>query len=58
MLQYSGYHQASGKVTSKPGPGVVHISGLPFLDNNMVNMLSASLTAAITALAAVRMFSV
>jgi hypothetical protein len=43
-------------VTSKPGPDVVHISGLAFLDNNLVNLLSASATSLLAALLALRIF--
>ena len=55
-LQYSGYDEATGRVTSKPGPGVQHISGLPCLTNNAVNAVSATLTAMVTALAALKIF--
>lgn len=55
-LQYTGYNRTTGRVTSKPGDDVVHISGVTFLDNNMVNMVSATTTAALTALAACHMF--
>lgn len=54
--QFTGYDPTTGRITSKPGPGVVHISGTPFLDNNMVNALSASLTAGLTALATLKVF--
>ncbi|KAJ9520491.1 hypothetical protein QJQ45_000239 [Haematococcus lacustris] len=55
-LQYSGFNRATGRVTSQPGPLVTHIAGRPWLDNNAVNMLSASLTAALTALATLKTF--
>lgn len=55
-LQYSGYNTATGRVTSTPGHGVQHIAGRPLLSNNLVNFLSASLTAALTALAALKVF--
>lgn len=55
-LQYSGYNAATGRVTSRPGPEVQHISGLPWLSNNAVNAVSASTTAIITALAALKAF--
>ncbi|GFH06849.1 uncharacterized protein HaLaN_01557 [Haematococcus lacustris] len=53
---YSGFNRATGRVTSQPGPLVTHIAGRPWLDNNAVNMLSASLTAALTALATLKTF--
>ncbi len=55
-LQYSGYDAHADRVTGKPGPGVQHISGLPILTNNAVNALSASITAAITAYAALKAY--
>lgn len=55
-LQFTGYDAASGKIVSRPGPGVERISGLPWLSNNAVNLLSASVTSALTALVALRMF--
>jgi uncharacterized membrane protein len=55
-LQYSGYDTATGRISSKPGPGVQHISGRPFLSNNAVNAVSASCTALLTALAALWTF--
>jgi len=55
-LQFSGYNEHTGRVTSSPGPGVQHISGLSFLSNNAVNAISASGTAIITAFCALKMF--
>ncbi|EFJ52536.1 hypothetical protein VOLCADRAFT_44503, partial [Volvox carteri f. nagariensis] len=46
-LQYSGYDTVRGRVMSRPGPDVVHISGMKLLDNNAVNAVSATLTAAL-----------
>lgn len=55
-LQFTGYDPVKEKVVSKPGPGIVHISGMRLLSNNMVNLISASLTSALTAVAALLMF--
>ena len=55
-LQYSGYNERTGRVTSSPGPGVKHIAGLPLLTNNAVNAVSASLTAVLMALVSLKTF--
>ncbi|GFR42542.1 hypothetical protein Agub_g3449 [Astrephomene gubernaculifera] len=55
-LQFSGYHAASGRIVSAPGPGVERIAGRPLLSNNGVNALSASATAALTAFVALKTF--
>jgi uncharacterized membrane protein len=55
-LQFSGYDRAAGRVTSAPGPGVTRVAGRPLLSNNAVNVLSASATAALAALVALRTF--
>lgn len=47
-VQFTGFNRQTQKVTSKPGPDVVHISGHPLLTNNLVNLTSASMVAALT----------
>lgn len=50
-LQFSGYDVERKKVVSKPSSKrkVEHICGRPILDNNLVNLISAGLTAIVTA---------
>lgn len=57
-LQFTGYDLASSSLTSRPGPSVQRISGLqlPWLTDNVVNVLAASVTAVLTALAALATF--
>ena len=55
-LQYTGYDPKAERIVSEPRPGVLHISGLPLLSNDLVNLISASMTAVITALVALRAF--
>jgi uncharacterized membrane protein len=57
-LQFTGYDLSCRTITSKPGPSVQRISGLelPWLTDNVVNVLAASVTAALTALAALATF--
>ena len=45
-VQFTGDNTQTQKVTSKSGPGVEHISGSPFLTNNLVNLISASVISA------------
>jgi uncharacterized membrane protein len=57
-LQFTGYDLSTSSLTSKPGPSVQRISGLqlPWLTDNVINVLAASVTAALTALAALATF--
>jgi len=48
-LQFSGFDRKKNELVSRPGPDVVRIAGLPFLTNNMVNLVSATLTALVCA---------
>jgi uncharacterized membrane protein len=56
-LQFSGYSEERDKVVNYPGPGVHKISGRHILTNNQVNAVSASITAAATALLCVVLFA-
>lgn len=56
-LQFSGYSEDRDKVVNYPGAGVHKISGRHILTNNQVNFVSASLTAAATALLCVLLFA-
>lgn len=47
-VQYSGYENETGKIVSKPKPGVIWISGTEILDNHSVNLMSTLVTALIT----------
>lgn len=47
-VQYSGYERTTGKIVSKSGTGVVHISGSEILDNHSVNLMSTLVTALMT----------
>ncbi len=50
-LQFSGIDEETMKISNKPGKGIVRISGLEFLNNDAVNVLSAMMTSIITSIA-------
>ncbi|NJR41790.1 MAG: DUF92 domain-containing protein [Akkermansiaceae bacterium] len=56
-LQFSGYSEERDKVVNYPGPGVHKISGTHILTNNQVNVVSASITAVVTALICIVLFA-
>lgn len=47
-VQFSGFDRATGKIASKSGPGIEHISGSEILDNHSVNLMSTLITALVT----------
>ncbi|KAK9821306.1 hypothetical protein WJX81_005893 [Elliptochloris bilobata] len=48
-VQYSGFSITTQRITGRPGPKVHRIAGHPLLSNNGVNLVSASMTAALVA---------
>ncbi|CAB4318890.1 unnamed protein product [Prunus armeniaca] len=55
-LQFSGFCTVRNKVVGKPGPTVKKISGLNYLDNNAVNVVSILLTTILTSIACTYIF--
>ena len=47
-LQYTGFNRQTQKITHTYHKDTFHISGIPLLSNNLVNLCSASLTAFLT----------
>ena len=47
-LQYTGFNRKTQKITHTYHKDTFHISGVPLLSNNLVNLVSASLTAFLT----------
>lgn len=47
-VQFSGYDRATGKIVSKSGANIIHISGSEILDNHSVNLMSTLVTALVT----------
>lgn len=52
-VQFTGYDRRTEKVTSRASGDVTRIAGMPFLNNNAVNLVSASVVAAASAATAI-----
>lgn len=57
-LQFSGINKKSGKIVERPGPDVKYISGVAFLDNHSVNLLSSFISAIVVPFASVYIWNV
>lgn len=55
-VQFTGFNRKTGKITSKVGSDVVHISGFPLLTNNGVNLVSATTCSVLCGVVALRLF--
>lgn len=55
-VQFTGFNRKTGKITSKVGSDVVHISGIPLLTNNGVNLVSATTCSVLCGIVALRLF--
>lgn len=55
-VQFTGFNRKTGRITSKVGSDVVHISGFPLLSNNGVNLVSATMCSVLCGIVALRLF--